>query len=98
VPAPVGTARYGEDDVVHEAARRPRVDEFVDGLLDGWHTELGPGGARLSGGQRQRASIARALLKDAPIESATRARLWRAHEGTGDGRSATGETTKERVR
>ncbi|MDR1213056.1 MAG: ABC transporter ATP-binding protein/permease [Propionibacteriaceae bacterium] len=49
------------------AGRRARVDEIVERLPQGWDTAVGEGGARLSGGERQRVSIARALLKDAPI-------------------------------
>ena len=52
---------------VREAARRARVDEIVERLPDGWATRVGEGGTALSGGERQRVSIARALLKDAPI-------------------------------
>ena len=55
------------DDEVREAARVARVDEIVERLPGGWDAEVGEGGARLSGGERQRLSIARALLKDAPI-------------------------------
>ncbi|MEA2274946.1 MAG: ATP-binding cassette, subfamily bacterial IrtB/YbtQ, partial [Solirubrobacteraceae bacterium] len=44
-----------------------RVDEIVERLPDGWATCVGEGGTALSGGERQRVSIARALLKDAPI-------------------------------
>ncbi|MDP2711207.1 MAG: ATP-binding cassette domain-containing protein, partial [Solirubrobacteraceae bacterium] len=54
-------------DEVREAARRARVDEIVRRMPDGWRTQVGDGGAALSGGERQRVSIARALLKDAPI-------------------------------
>ncbi|MFG3256710.1 ABC transporter ATP-binding protein [Streptomyces sp. NPDC048172] len=52
---------------LREAAAAARLDEVVDRLPDGWATHVGEGGARLSGGERQRVSIARALLKDAPV-------------------------------
>ena len=57
--------RYGAPERHRaECARRPRaahVDEFVDGLPDGWDTDVGDAGMRLSGGQRQRITIARAI-------------------------------------
>ncbi|KAA0021547.1 ABC transporter ATP-binding protein [Antrihabitans cavernicola] len=54
-------------DEVRRAGEMARVDEIVERLPDGWATVVGEGGASLSGGERQRISIARALLKDAPI-------------------------------
>ncbi|MGW4367615.1 ABC transporter ATP-binding protein [Nocardia takedensis] len=55
------------DDELARAMRAARVDEIVQRLPDGARTRVGEGGAALSGGERQRVSIARALLKDAPI-------------------------------
>jgi ATP-binding cassette subfamily B protein IrtB len=55
------------DKEVRAAATAARLDEVVDRLPDGWSTIVGEGGTLLSGGERQRVSIARALLKDAPI-------------------------------
>ncbi|WOC12972.1 ABC transporter ATP-binding protein [Gordonia sp. MP11Mi] len=55
------------DDDVRQAARVAAVDEIVERLPQGWDTVVGERGANLSGGERQRVSIARALLKDAPI-------------------------------
>ncbi|UCA52408.1 ABC transporter ATP-binding protein/permease [Streptomyces sp. WA6-1-16] len=67
----VGNIRVGRPDAseadVLEAARLAGVDEIVERLPDGWETRVGEGGTSLSGGERQRVSIARALLKDAPI-------------------------------
>lgn len=55
------------DEEVLAAAAAANCDEFVNKLPDGYNTPIGENGARLSGGERQRISIARALLKDAPI-------------------------------
>ncbi|WP_374944665.1 ABC transporter transmembrane domain-containing protein [Sphingomonas sp.] len=63
--------RYGDwdasDDRLWVAAEAANAAEFLRRLPDGLDTFLGEGGARLSGGQRQRVTIARALLRDAPI-------------------------------
>ena len=55
------------DEEVMEAARAANCDDFVSKLPEGYMTVIGENGAKLSGGERQRISIARALLKDAPI-------------------------------
>ena len=55
------------DEEVRAAASAANCDEFVDKLPQGYDTPIGENGAKLSGGERQRISIARALLKDAPI-------------------------------
>ncbi|MBQ7612259.1 MAG: ABC transporter ATP-binding protein [Spirochaetaceae bacterium] len=59
--------RGASDDEVLQAARAANCDEFVHKLSDGYATKIGENGVKLSGGERQRISIARALLKDAPI-------------------------------
>lgn len=55
------------DEEVEEVARRSGCHEFIIGLENGYDTIVGAGGGHLSGGERQRISIARAMLKDAPI-------------------------------
>lgn len=59
--------RDATDDEVLAAAGAANCDEFVRKLPDGYQTVIGENGSRLSGGERQRISIARALLKNAPI-------------------------------
>lgn len=55
------------DDEVRAAARAAQADGFIQGLANGYDSQLGERGVTLSGGQRQRIAIARAILKDAPI-------------------------------
>lgn len=59
--------RGATDEEVLAAAKVANCDEFVSKLSKGYHTPIGENGTKLSGGERQRISIARALLKDAPI-------------------------------
>ena len=59
--------RWATDEEVYAAARAARCDEFVRELPEGYQTVVGENGSTLSGGERQRISIARALLKDAPV-------------------------------
>ena len=55
------------DAEVMAAAKAARCDEFIEALPDGYQTVIGENGSTLSGGECQRLSIARALLKDAPV-------------------------------
>ena len=59
--------RGATDEEVLAAARAAQCDEFVQKLPQGYQTVVGENGSTLSGGERQRISIARALLKDAPV-------------------------------
>jgi ATP-binding cassette, subfamily B, bacterial MsbA len=67
----VENIRYGTphatEEQVRQAAQAALADEFITKLPQGYQTIIGERGAKLSGGQRQRLSIARALLKNAPI-------------------------------
>lgn len=62
----IGAPSASEDDI-REAARTAGLQSVVDRLPAGWQTRVGEGGSALSGGERQRVSIARALLKNAPV-------------------------------
>ena len=63
--------KFGKLEATHEevieAAKKACCDDFISTLPDGYNTVIGEGGASLSGGEKQRISIARAMLKDAPI-------------------------------
>ena len=59
--------RGASDAEVLAAAKAANCDEFVSRMPQGYETKIGENGSKLSGGERQRISIARALLKDAPI-------------------------------
>ncbi len=63
--------KFGCPNATHEqvveAAKRACCDDFIEELPNGYDTVIGEGGASLSGGEKQRISIARAMLKDAPI-------------------------------
>ena len=59
--------RSASDEEVLRAARLAQCDEFVSKMPDGYRTVIGENGDTLSGGERQRISIARAMLKNAPI-------------------------------
>lgn len=63
--------RFGKPEATREevvaAAKKACCDEFIMALPEGYQTVIGEGGASLSGGEKQRISIARAMLKDAPI-------------------------------
>lgn len=63
--------KFGRPDATHEqvveAAKKACCHEFIESFPDGYDTVIGEGGATLSGGEKHRISIARAMLKDAPI-------------------------------
>ena len=63
--------KFGCPDATHEqvveAAKKACCHDFISALLQGYDTVIGEGGSTLSGGEKQRISIARAMLKDAPI-------------------------------
>jgi subfamily B ATP-binding cassette protein MsbA len=66
-----GNIAYGlpqaTEEQIHEAAQAAYAADFISEMPDGFNTKVGENGVRLSGGQRQRISLARAILRDAPI-------------------------------
>ena len=62
-----GLARDVTEEEIIDALKRANAYEFVENMPEGIHTNIGNNGSKLSGGQRQRISIARALLKNAPV-------------------------------
>ena len=60
-------APTASDMQIENALRAANLWEFIEQQPEGWHMNIGNNGNKLSGGQRQRVSIARAILKDAPI-------------------------------
>ena len=63
--------KFGKPEATHDevvaAAKAACCDDFIEALPDGYNTVIGEGGASLSGGEKQRISIARTMLKNAPI-------------------------------
>jgi len=68
VRANIAYGRFGaSQEEIEQAARNAAAHEFISALPEGYETLVGEHGVKLSGGQRQRLSIARAMLKNAPI-------------------------------
>lgn len=93
--------RFGRPSATHDevaqAARRACCHTFIERLPDGYATHLGEGGAALSGGERQRISIARALLKNAPIVILDEATANVDPENERDLQQAVAELTHDRT-
>ena len=93
--------RFGEPDApmekVIEAAKKACCHEFISALPNGYDTVIGEGGASLSGGEKQRISIARAIMKDAPIIILDEATANVDPENERELMNAVAELTKEKT-
>ncbi len=85
------------DEAVMKAAKLAQCDEFVNKLSYGYQTLIGENGEKLSGGERQRISIARAILKDAPIILLDEATASLDAENESKIQSALGELVKSKT-
>ncbi|MDD1772488.1 MAG: ABC transporter ATP-binding protein/permease [Methanomassiliicoccales archaeon] len=92
----IGRPAASDEEVV-EAARKARCDEFIRGLEHGYETKVGDRGMRLSGGEKQRISIARSILKDAPILILDEATVFIDPENEGFVQEALAELTENRT-
>ena len=93
--------RFGQSDApmekVIEAAKKASCHDFISALPDDYDTVIGEGGASLSGGEKQRISIARAIMKDAPIIILDEATANVDPENERDLMTAISELTKEKT-
>ncbi len=90
--------RFGCPNATHEqiveVAKRARCHDFIEALPNGYNTVIGENGSSLSGGEKQRISIARALLKDAPVVILDEATSSVDPENESELMEAIGELTK----
>ena len=93
--------RFGQRDASMEkviaAAKKACCHDFISALPDGYETVIGEGGASLSGGEKQRISIARAIMKDAPVIILDEATANVDPENERDLMAAINELTKEKT-
>ena len=91
-----GTPEASMESVI-EAAKKARCHDFIMALPDGYQTVIGEGGASLSGGEKQRISIARAIMKDAPVIILDEATANVDPESETELTAAIGELTREKT-
>ncbi len=92
----IGKPNASREEVL-DAARRAQCDEFLERLPNGIETLAGDGGKQLSGGERQRISLARAILKDAPIIVLDEATAFMDPENEEKLNAAIDEITKDKT-